>query len=92
MVEPFMKQVLCEEEDGPPVAMTFNRQEGPLDRWFDQKQNRTVYAHEVGSRILREYWICEKCLSIRWFDVLIDKKSGDLPPEERDAWKKRLHL
>jgi hypothetical protein len=91
-----MANVKCdfcpEDGDGPPVDMVFREHRGPYQAWFDQTAKRTVRANEVGSRCVREFWCCPKCVTVRWFDILVDLKMGDLPPEERDAWKKRLHL
>lgn len=102
MPETFMKAVQCPmwEPGGPPLGeegctspsgdMQFQFHRGPYAAWWDDKHKRTIHAAEVGSRCVREFWICSACMSIRWFNVLIDLKMGDLPPEERDAWRKRL--
>jgi hypothetical protein len=67
----FMKKVFC-PIDGK--RMTYKQTRGPYYEWYDTKLKRKVTAKEVGSPIVREFFICPKCFTIRFFDVRIDDK------------------
>lgn len=87
MPDTFMRQVLCPtcpDENGPRVQMRFAAHKGPYDRWFDDRQKRTITKAEVGSRCVREFWYCEKCSTTVWFDFLVDKRREDVP---QDVWE-----
>lgn len=102
MPEPFMKEVRCPVWEpvavgtvmpdcaSPDGAMEFAQHRGPYDTWYVESVKKTVTAAQMKSRCVREFWFCKFCNSTRWFDVLIDLKIGDLPPEEREAWRRRL--
>jgi len=100
MPETFMKQVLCPmcpDADGEgategKVEMRFNQHRGPYDSWYDETKKRTITKAMAHSRCVREFWICPKCMTVSWFDFLIDLKMDDLPPEIREWMKTRWHV
>lgn len=96
MPETFMKAVMCpycpEGSEIRSVPMVFMEHRGPYKAWWDESMKVTVTAEQLGSRCVREFWLCKECETMRWFDVLIDKKMGDLPPELREAWRTKLSV
>lgn len=92
----FMREVLCplcpEDGVGPKVPMRFQQQRGPYDKWFDDKLKKTITQAMVGSRCIREFWICTKCNTVVWWDFLIDKPMNELPPEIREWMKEKFHV
>lgn len=96
MPKTFMRQVLCPTcpgEDGQKkVEMRFSYHRGPYDTWYDEQKKRTITKASAGSRCVREFWYCEKCNTVSWYDFLIDLPMSELPPVIRKWMMEKWHV
>lgn len=75
---------ICEEQ----TRMKYVKTMGPYDKWFDQTLGAVVTSQMAGSRIAREFWVCPKCHTVRWFDMRIDDKRPQSPEDRARALRR----